>query len=146
MVISAWVFVVKAESWPRYARESILTRGDNQSAVHWVNQRRGSLVAAHLRVCLDGLETRSRWCFTAAHVAAVAITLAGGISRWNRESINANLCEFRPGVLWYEQVLRRAGVDLCFEILAESTVACQLRPHLDGHTRAVFGRGIYFAL
>ena len=41
MVITAWVFVVQAGSRPTYAREIILMRGDNQTAVHWVNKCKG---------------------------------------------------------------------------------------------------------
>ena len=98
-----------------------------------------------MHIFLGGLETRSGWCFAAAHVAAVANTLADGISRWDSPSIRANLRRFRLDVCWREQVLGQAGADLCSGILAASTSTCQLRDHLDGLTRAVFGRGVPFA-
>ena len=92
MVITAWVFVVQARSRPTYARESILMRGDNQTAAHWVTTCKGGKEprsGALMRI-LGGLETRSGWCFTAAHVAGVANTLADGISRWDSPSISVN--------------------------------------------------------
>ena len=147
MVITAWVFVVQAGSRPTYARESILLRGDNQTAVHWVTNCKGGKEprsGALMRV-LGGLETRSGWCdFTAAHVAGVANTLADGISGWDSPSISANLRRFQPDVCWREQVLGQAVTDLCSGILAASTSTCQLRNHLNGLTRAVFGRGVPF--
>lgn len=36
MVLGAWVFIVQSETKPMYARDSILMRGDNSSAVSWV--------------------------------------------------------------------------------------------------------------
>lgn len=147
MVITAWVFVVQAGSRPTYARESIMMRGDNQTAVHWVTKCKGGKEprsGALMRI-LGGLETCSGWCFTAAHVAGVANTLADGISRWDISSISSNLRRLRPDVCWREQVLGQAGADLCSGILAASTSTCQLRDHLDGLTRAVFGHGVLFA-
>ena len=93
---------------------------------------------------LGGVKTRSGWYFTAAHVAGVANTLADGISRWHSPSISANLRRFQPDVCWREQVLGQAVTDLCSGILAASTSTCQLRNHLNGLTRAVFGRGVTF--
>ena len=39
----------------------------------------------------------------------------------------------------------RAVVDLCSGIWAVSTLVCQLRDHLDGPSRTVFGRAVPFA-
>ena len=58
---------------------------------------------------LGGPETHSGWCFTAAHVAGVANTLADGISRWDSPSISANLRSFRPDVGWREQAFWASG-------------------------------------
>lgn len=135
-----------AGSRPTYARENILMRGNDQKRFRvmkckWGKEpRSGALIRM-----LGGLEPRSGWYFTAAHVAGVANTLADGISRWNSPSISANLRHLRPGVCWREQVLRRAGADLCSGILATTTSTCQLRDNLDGLTRAIFGRGVPFA-
>ena len=121
-------------------------RGDNQTAVQWVTKCKGgkeSRSGAPMRI-LGGLKIRSGRCSTAAHVAGEANTLADGISRWDSPSISANLRRFRPDVCWREQVLGRAGADLCWDIFAASTSTCQLRDHLDGLTRAVFGRGVTF--
>ena len=117
MVITAWVFVVQAGSGPTYARESILMRGDNQTAVHWLTKCKGGKEprsGALMRI-LGGLETRSCWCFTVARIAGVDNTLA---SRRDSPSISANLRRFRPDVCWREQVLGQAGAYLCSGILA----------------------------
>ena len=41
MVLTAWIFVTQSDAWPRYARDIILMRGDNMSAVQWVSKWRG---------------------------------------------------------------------------------------------------------
>ena len=115
-------------------------RGDNQTKCKGGKEPRSG---ALMRI-LGGLETRSGWCFTAARVAGVANTLADGISRWDSPPISAKLRRFRPDVCWREQVLGQVGADLCSGILAASTSTCQLRNHLNGLTRAVFGRGVPF--
>ena len=118
MVITAWVFVVQAGSRPAYARESIMMRGDNQTAVHGVTKRKGCKEprsGALMRI-LGGLETRSGWRFTVALVAGVANTLAGGISRWDSQSRSADLRRFRPDVCWHEQVLGQAGAPSCVRV------------------------------
>ena len=91
---------------PSYARDSILMRGNNMSAVHWVNQgqagkepRSGALISI-----LGCLEMGSRWYFDALHVKGVDNTVADGISRWKREEVNTHLCGFRHDVVWTEQV------------------------------------------
>ena len=37
MVVTAWAFTVHAKVVPRYVGECILMRGDNMSAIQWVN-------------------------------------------------------------------------------------------------------------
>ena len=41
MVVTAWAFTVHAKGVPRFVGECILMRGDNMSAIHWVNRCRG---------------------------------------------------------------------------------------------------------
>ena len=41
MIVMAWAFTVDAKVAPQYVGESILMRGDNISAVHWVNRCTG---------------------------------------------------------------------------------------------------------
>ena len=42
MVLTAWALTVHANARPDYPGQSILMRGDNMSAVHWVNKCRGA--------------------------------------------------------------------------------------------------------
>ena len=64
-----------------------------------------------------GLTRKSlRLMITASYIVDVAIALADGISRWDRPSISTNVRNIRPYVCWREQVLDRAGVDLCLGI------------------------------
>ena len=54
MVVTAWAFTDAKEA-PRYVGESILTRVDNMSAVHWVNRCSGGDAnhgRAHVCACL----------------------------------------------------------------------------------------------
>ena len=39
MVVTAWASTVHAGARPEYPGQSILMRGDNMSAVHWVRQK-----------------------------------------------------------------------------------------------------------
>lgn len=48
MIVTAWAIIVRAGASPRFARESLIMRGDSMSAVYWVND------------CLGGKEQRSR--------------------------------------------------------------------------------------
>ena len=42
MVVTAWIFITQSEARPSYARDAILMRGHNMSAVQWVsNAERG---------------------------------------------------------------------------------------------------------
>ena len=87
---------------------------------------------------LGGLETRSGWCFTTAHVVGVANTLADGISRW--DSYQQALIYAVSGPTFVGASRGQAGADLCSGMLAASTSTCQLRDHFDGLTRTFFGR------
>ena len=41
MVLTACIFVTQSDARPSYARDTILMRGDNMSAVQWVSTCRG---------------------------------------------------------------------------------------------------------
>ena len=82
MVVTALPFVTQSDVRPSYARDTILMRGENMSAVQWVSKcrggrepRSGSLMG------LGCVEVGSGWCFDALHVAGVENTIADGISR-----------------------------------------------------------------
>ena len=143
MVVTAWAFVVHAGAKPEYDRQSILMRGDNQSAIHWINQCRAGREprSGALMRMLGWLEVRSGWCFRARHVKGVKNTLADGISRWDRASIPSALRNCRPDIAWQEQDLGQAGAGLCTGILASSTSGSQLRARLNALMAQASGLG-----
>ena len=65
MVVTAWALTVHVGAWPEYPGQSILMRGDNMSAVHWVNKCRGVREprSGALMRMLGCLEMRNEWRF-----------------------------------------------------------------------------------
>ena len=147
MVVTAWAFIVLGANEPQHARDTILMRGDNMPAVHWVNHCRGGIESRSgpLMRILGCLEMGSGRCFQVKHVKGAANTLANGISRWNRSSIKSVLHIFRPDVNWQEQNLGQARAGLCTGVLGTSTSVDQLRDRLKEPTRQVSGLGALFA-
>lgn len=143
MTITAWAFTVHANERSEYPGQSILMKGDNMSAVHWVNKCRGAKEprGGALMRMLGCLEMRSDWRFRARHVRGVANTLADGISRWNRNEITHRLNEFRPDIRWQEQNLGQAGMNITTAILGSSLSEVQLRHRLNATTRQLSGLG-----
>ena len=147
MVVTAWALTVHEEETPEYPGQSILMKGDNMSAVHWVNQCRGSKEprsGALMRI-MGVLEVRNGWRFRAKHIKGVANTIADGISRWDRNDIALNLHSCRPDVCWQEQLLGGAARALISGVLASSSSEMQLRTRLKELTRQVSGLGKSFA-
>ena len=146
MDVTAWIFVTQSDARPSYARDTVLMRGDNMSAVQWVSKCRGGKEprSGALRRLLGCLEVGSAWCFDALHAAGVENTIADGISRWEPEAIDGNLHAFRPDVAWHRQVLGPTGVALSLGMLAASSSASQLRRRLTEPIRQVSGLGPIF--
>ncbi len=147
MVVTAWALTVHAGACPEFPGQSILMRGDNMSAVHWVNKCRGAKEprSGALMRMMGVLEMRNGWRFRAKHIKGVANTLADGISRWDRADIASNLHSFRPDICWQEQRLGQEALDLTFGVLASSSSESQLRLRLNEITRRVSGLGVSFA-
>ena len=103
MVVTAWALTVHAGARPEYPGQSILMRGDNMSAVHWVNKCRGARKprAGALMRMLGCLEMRNEWRFRAKHIKGVP----DSISRWKHDEIALNLDSYRPDTRWQEQHL-----------------------------------------
>ena len=147
MVLTAWALTVHAGTRPEYPGQSILMRGDNMSAVHWVNKCRGAQEprSGALMRMLGCLEMRSGWRFRAKHIRGVHNTLADGISRWTRDEIAVNLHAYRPDIRWQEQLLGQEATDITSAVLASSSSDDQLRIRLNAITRQVSGLGVSFA-
>ena len=98
MVVTALALTVHAGARPHYPGQSILMRGENMSAVHWINKFLGAREPrseASMRM-LGCLEMRDEWRFRAKHIKCVANTLADGISRCKHDEIALNLHSYRP--------------------------------------------------
>ena len=61
MVVGAWVFVVQTATKPSHARDSIRMRGDNSSAVCWVNKCRAGRRVARGSPHADSWLLRDGW-------------------------------------------------------------------------------------
>lgn len=146
MVVTAWAMTVHAGERPEYPGQSVLMRGDNMSAVHWVNKCRGAKEprSGALMRMMGCLEMRNGWRFRAKHINGLANTLADGISRWQHEKIAANLRSYRPDICWQEQHLGREALDLTSEVLDASSSDDQLRNRLNAVTHRVSGLGVRF--
>ena len=75
---------------PQTAGDAVLLRGDNVSAVSWVNKCGGAKDRrAGLLVRLLGrMEITSGWCHIAKHIPGLDDTLADGISRWPEDKVH----------------------------------------------------------
>ena len=121
MVVMAHIMVNEVNDRPSVWGTPILMRGDNSSAVAWVHKCGGTYdprAAALMRI-LGCLEMVGGWCFEAKHIAGVANTVAGGISRWPRGEISERLIAERPDIAWQEIHVGESAGALCFEILRE---------------------------
>jgi len=147
MVMTAWALTVHAGECPECPGQSVLMRGDNMSAVHWVNKCRGAKEprSGALMRMMGVLEMRNGWRFRAKHIKGLANTLADGISRWNHNDIAANLRSHRPDIRWQEQHLGQEALEITSEVLDASSSDDQLRDRLNAVTRRVSGLGVNFA-
>ncbi|CAB1116852.1 unnamed protein product [Ectocarpus sp. CCAP 1310/34] len=70
-----------------------MMRGDNVSAVSWVNRCGGSRDrrAGLLMRLLGRMEIENGWCHVAKHIPGRENTLADGISRWKSEDVEVNV-------------------------------------------------------
>ena len=146
MVVTAWSFVTQSNARPSYARDTVLMRGGNMSAVQWISKCREGREhrSGALMRLLGCLQVGSGWCFDALHVAGVENTIADAISRWEPEDIDGNLRAFRPDAAWHRQKLGPTGVALCFGVFAASASVSQLRRRLTELIRQVSGLGSLF--
>ena len=87
MFMTAWVVHIIVEDRPQTAGDAVLLRGDNVSAVSWVNECGGAKDrrAGILMRILGRMEIASGWCHIAKHIPGLDNTLADGISRWSED-------------------------------------------------------------
>lgn len=83
MVITAYVTVNLVQDRPNKVGEPVMLRGDNMSAMTWVNQCRGTRdpTAAFLMRLLGVVELSAGWFCEAAHIQRIENVIADGTSR-----------------------------------------------------------------
>ena len=94
--------------------ESVMMRGDNVSAVSWVNRCGGSRNrrAGIIMRMLGRMEIESRWCQVAKHIPGAENRLADGISRWPEEEIQINFNSLTQEHGWKRQELAEGNTVL----------------------------------
>ena len=105
MVITAFVVQLLLGDRPTTEGESIMMRGDNMSAVSWVNRCGGSRDrrAGILMRLLGRMEITSGWCHVAKHIPGVDNRLADGISRWPEKEVQKNVSRLTQEQGWTRQ-------------------------------------------
>ena len=93
MMMSAFVMQITENDRPECARDTVLLRGDNVSAVSWLNRcdgARDKRAALVMRI-MGRLEITCGWSHEAKHIPSVLNVLADGISRWQTDRIAEKL-------------------------------------------------------
>ena len=93
MMMSAFVMQMTENDRPEYAGDTVLLRGDNVSAVSWLNRcggARDKRAALVMRI-MGRLEITSSWSHKPKHIPDVLNVLADGISRWQPDQIAEKL-------------------------------------------------------
>ena len=111
---------------------SVLMRGDNVSAVSWVNRCGGSRDrrAGLLMRLLGRMEIASGWCHVAKHIPGVENTLADGISRWEENTIQDNVTRLTQDHQWNRIELGGAGTLLVDTVLQPTLPAQSLDEYM----------------
>jgi len=93
MIITAFVVQILLADRPTSEGESVMMRGDNVSAVSWVNRYGGSRDrrAGITMIMLGRMEIESGWCQVAKHIPGVENRLSDGVSRWPEDNIQNNI-------------------------------------------------------
>ena len=90
--MTAFVTQVILKYRPETEGDPVLLRGDNVTAVSWVNRcggsrdKRASLAMRRL----GRVEITSAWSHVAKHTPGVQNVIADGISRWSKDKIASN--------------------------------------------------------
>ena len=93
MFLTAWVVEMIAGDRPQTAGDAVLLRGNNVSAVSWVNKYGGAKDrrAELLMRLLGRMEITIGWCSIATHIPRVDNTLADGVLRWPEDKVHENV-------------------------------------------------------
>ena len=111
MMMSVFVMQMTENDRPEYAGDIVLLRGDNVSAVSWLNRcggARDKRVALVMRT-MGRLEITSGWSHKAQHIPSVINVLADGNSRWQPDQIAEKLRSHVNEGDWKEVPLGQNG-------------------------------------
>jgi len=122
MIVTCWVVQTVVGEKPTLPGQAILMRGDNVSAVSWVNRCGGSRDrrAGLLMRLLGRMEIENKWCHVAKHIPGRENTLADGISRWKADEVESNVKRLTRDDSWRMQDIGDAGRELIEMILQEN--------------------------
>ena len=120
MCMTAWLVQMIVRDQPRQAGDPVLLRGDNASAVAWINRCGGAKNrrAGTLMRLLGRLEIRNKWCHVAKHIPGAENVLADGISRWPAERVHENVTRLTNEIGWRQQDIGPSGRNI-FELLLQ---------------------------
>ena len=135
MIVNAWAVLVYARKAVRGS--SVSVRGDNSSAVHWMNAAGTSSEgpAGALMRILGALEIECEMSFRAAHIAGVDNVLADALSRANVRPA-AHLPPASPVPAgWWQVCIPPAVLSTTLEVLRGSCGSQAWLAARDGSTR-----------
>jgi hypothetical protein len=119
MVINTVVFAVQLRQLPPVLGEAVDLKGDNTSAIGWVNKggsARDGRCAAAMRV-LGAVQFACDWGFAASHVPGKMNIASDGISRWPWARVQAELTKMHPETEWQECVLGAQARSIIYTLL-----------------------------
>lgn len=121
MIITSWVVQMMGGDKPSEGGQSVLMRGDNVSAVSWVNRCGGSRDrrACLLMRLLGRMEMHNGWCHVAKHIPGRNNVLAEGISRWDTNKVEDNVKRLSRDQNWIHQDIGTHGRELIGMILTD---------------------------
>jgi hypothetical protein len=123
MVATAVAFSVQMRQLPTVPGSAVEQKGDNTSAVGWVNKggaARDGRCAAAMRV-LGAVQLASAWSFSATHVPGKFNVASDGISRWPWSCVQAELTRLYPETAWKECALGPLALSIISSLLQPST-------------------------
>ena len=114
MMMSAFVIQMMENDQQEFAGDTVLLRGDNVSAVSWLNRCRGASDkrAALVMRNMGGLEITRGWSHKAKHIPGVLNVSADGISRWQPDQIAEKLRSHMNEGNWRQVQLTRMASSL----------------------------------
>ena len=126
MFMTAWVVHMIVGDRPQTAGDAVLLRGDNVSAVSWVNKCGGAKDrrAGLLMRLLGRMEITSGWCHFAKHIPGLENTLADGISRWPENKVHEHVARLTNDDGWKEQNVQAHGKKI-FSLLLQNKLPAE---------------------